>query len=87
MGLGRPISGELIVQNLKNVNQDEERVSTATMRLVGLISSLTPCSIQDLLVDKIINDGLVERVNLFKLQPHSASLFVTPGGAACRFDI
>ena len=87
MDLGRPISGELIVQNLKNVNQDEERVSTVTMRLVGLISSLTPCSIHDLLVDEIINDGLVERVNLFKLQPHSSSLFVTPGGAAWRFDI
>ena len=87
MDLGRPISGELIVQNLKNVNQDEERVSTETTRLVDLVSSPTPCSIQDLLVDEIINHGLVERVNLFKLQPHSSSLFVTPGGAACRFDI
>ena len=87
MDLGRPISGELIVQNLKNVNQDEERVSTEDTRLVDLGSSPTPSSIQDLLVDEIINHGLVERVNLFKLQPHSSSLFVTPGGAACRFDI
>ena len=87
MDLGRPISGELIVQNLKNVNQDEERVSTETTRLVDLVSSPTPCSIQDLLVDEIINDGLVERVNLFELQPHSSSLFVTPDGAACGFDV
>ena len=38
---GRPISGELTVQNLKNVNQDKERVSTETMRSVDLISSPT----------------------------------------------